>query len=239
MKRYLLLLGTFLLFLEMSAQKRVFLPGPVQMTQLADPVWKSKTLDAGSSWGRLDGVNGTMFYTDDWVNGYILLEDNRIVKDIPLDFNVYTNEIYFQHDSQVSVIDPAIAVQEFGFTEQKDKAGKIKVFRCGYPPIGKNTISSYYEVLVKNKLSLLIHRNKKITEKNNGLSGPEKIFTDSETWYVFDMGEQKITEIKKNKNALVKALPKYEKNIESIIEKNGLDLKKNEDWIVLFNALNN
>ena len=238
MKHYLFLAGFFSLFLEIKAQKPVFLPGPVQMTQLADPVWKSKTLDAGTAWGRIDGIKGTMFFCEDWANGYILLEDNRIARDVSLNFNVYTNEIYFEYDSQVSVIDPSVAVQEFAFTEQKDKTGKTSLFRCGYPPVGKNTKSTFYEVLVKNKLSLLIHCNKKIAEKNNGLSGPEKIFTDSETWYVYNEGEQKMTEIKKNKNALLKALPKYEKNILSIIEKKGLDLKNNQDWIVLFTALN-
>jgi hypothetical protein len=47
-----------------------------------------------------------------------------------------------------------------------------------------------------------------------------------------------MTEIRRNRSALLEALPRYGKNIQAVIGEKGLKLKADQDWIILFNELN-
>ena len=205
---------------------------------LIDPDWKAQTIQAGVLWETNNGIKGTAFYNEEWYKGYILLSDNHIAKDISLRFNIYKNEIYFLLDSQVLVVSPTMPVAEFGISDQND-SNKITIFRCGYPAINNNTTKTFYNVVVNNKIALLKHYDKRIMEATNSIGAFEKKFIDSESWYIYNSSENKIIQIKKNKNSLLAALPQYANKVQSIIEEKSLKLKTENEWIILFNELNN
>lgn len=230
-------------FQRISAQRGAMEPGPVptgasQMSVLIDPNWKSNTAMAGLAWETHAGVTGSMFFNEDWAKGWVLLMDNRIARDVLLRYNVYTNQIYFKIDSEVRVIDPAIPVKEFGLEKSKEESGKFTVFRSGYPGSSRNAFNTFYELIAGGRISLLKHDTRRIVERNNLSTGPEKIFTDTETWFVYDSTGQKMTEIRRTKNALVDALPGYAQKIQAAIGEKGLRLKTDQDWVILFNELN-
>jgi hypothetical protein len=129
-------------------------------------------------------------------------------------------------------------VKEFGLEKQKDDPGSITVFRNGYLSCGKNTVNTFYETIAGGRLSLLKHYTRRIVERSNLATGPERIFTDTETWYVYDSTGQKMTEIRRNQHALVEALPQYGKRIQAAIGEKGLKLKTDQDWVILFHELN-
>jgi hypothetical protein len=212
--------------------------GKIEMTELVDPEWQSMTKVAGAQWDA-PGVDGSLFYTDDWVDGYVVLSGNRLIKSVPLRFNVYTNELYFKKGDNVLVLDPATApVEEFGFTQGEQEQAVKRVFRCGYPATGDYTTKTFYEALVNDKLSLLVHLEKKISDRLNAMKGPEKIVIDSESWFVYTSGSKELTAIKKNRKALEEALPAYAAKIESVTASLHLKLKTDNDWVTLFSMLN-
>ncbi len=129
-------------------------------------------------------------------------------------------------------------VAEFGISDQND-SNKITIFRCGYPAINNNTTKTFYNVVVNNKIALLKHYDKRIMEATNSIGAFEKKFIDSESWYIYNSSENKIIQIKKNKNSLLAALPQYANKVQSIIEEKSLKLKTENEWIILFNELNN
>jgi hypothetical protein len=213
--------------------------GPAGISANDMAVWQVKTIEAGALWGNYTGVKGNAFYNKEWDNGYILLRDNRIARNVTMAFNIYTNEIYFQHDGKVFVLEPSAPVAEFGINGTKEDSIKITLFRSGYPAIDNNTDKTFYEVLVNNRISLLKLYSKKIMEKINTLGVPERVFIDSELWYAYDSSQNKIIPIKKNKNAILEALPQYANKIQSIIQASSLKLKSESELIILFNKLNN
>ena len=206
---------------------------------MIDPTWKTFTIEAGAAWGIYSTIKGSSFYNEEWNKGYILLQDKRIAKNISLSFNIYDNQIFYLMDSQVLVLDAAVPVAEFGIYVRKEDSAEITIFRCGYPPINNNNSKTFYQVVSNNKIALLKHYNKSIVEKKNPADVPSKEFVDSETWYVYNTVENKIIPLKKNKNALKNALPQYAGIIETLTQQKKLKLKTDNEWVALFDELNN
>ena len=208
--------------------------GATSTNFVIDPDWKVTTMQAGAAWGAYPNIKGSSFYSEKWNKGYILLKNKLFAKNISLSFNVYDNQIYFLQDSHVLVLNESIPVAEFGLFDQED-SNKATIFRCGFPPVGRNTEQTYYKVISDHTIALLKHYTKSIVE-NTGTA--EKTFLDDETWYVYNYADNKMTAIKKNKNSLTDALPQYAQLIEAITSQKNLKLKKENDWTVLFDELN-
>lgn len=244
MRYFILALSFLLLLIRSNAQKEpsqnfgsfVGMPLGIKADELVDPNWKVRTAHAGASWEPDYGIKGNVFYNEDWNKGYILLSDNHIAKDISLRFNIYSNEIYFMLDSQVLVVSAAVPVSEFGIYKKNDP-NNIAIFRCGYPAVNNNTTKTFYNVVVNAKIALLCHYEKRIMEATNSIGAFERKFIDSETWFIYNSSSNKIIPVKKNKNALVEALPEYADKIQSIIQQNNLKLKSDLEWNILLNKL--
>jgi hypothetical protein len=66
----------------------------------------------------------------------------------------------------------------------------------------------------------------------------KKVFTEKEELYVFDVAFGKISKIKRTEADVLNALPDLKEKIASIVSKNKLKLKLNEDMKKLFTELN-
>lgn len=206
---------------------------------MVNPDWKSLAIQSGVLWGTYGGIKGNAFYADAWNKGYVLLGNNSISDSISLNFNIYTNEIYFLRDSQVLVLNVSEPLEGFGIYSEDGDSSLTAKFRCGYPSVENNTSKTFYRVLVQNKISLLKQYNRSIMERTDPTGVPEKIFTGSETYFVYNAAENKIIAINKNKNSIVTALPAYTQKIESVILEKKLKLKKEEELITLISEINN
>ncbi|MDO6435268.1 hypothetical protein Q4E93_31920 [Flavitalea sp. BT771] len=208
---------------------------PVRLEDM-DKEWKIRPISTGGSLEPDSGSSGSVFYNNDWEDGYIKLTDKREARNLSLRFNAYTNEIYMKRDSNIVVLDGnVIPIAEFGL---RDASG-IKVFRRGFPAVGKYTASTFYEVLASGKFTLLRMHAKRIVEKSDINHVPVQEMTDAEFWYVFDAAANTTTEIKHNKNALIEALPGEADAIRTIIRDKKLRMKGDQDWVILFDGLNN
>ena len=205
---------------------------------LVDPEWRVTTLQAGAVWGQYGSIQGSAFYKEEWHKGYIILKGNRLIKDISLSYNIYENQIYYLQDSQALVLDASIPVEEFGLYDHKEDTNHLTIFRCGYPSTGRNNEKTFYQVIANDRIQLLKHYGKSIIESVNLASAPDKSFFDSETWFVYNASENKLTAIKKNKSSLEDALPQYTNLIQSIIQQNNFKLKTENEWASLFDELN-
>jgi hypothetical protein len=208
-----------------------------QYTDISNTAWNSRIAETGASFESRDNVTGTLFFTEEYNKGYILLDGNRLAKNVPLRFNVYTSQVFFKKDSQVLVLDAAVPIVEFGYWDSGQ--GKAIVFRRGYPDIANFTGKTFYEVVQYGKLSLLEQHGKRIVEKRDIHGVPQKVITDAEAWFVYDVPGNKMIGIKHNKNSLLEALPEYSNAIQSILQDKKLKLRSDEDWLTLFKELNN
>ncbi|MBS1934178.1 MAG: hypothetical protein JST96_09265, partial [Bacteroidetes bacterium] len=114
---------------------------------MIDPSWRTETIQNGANWNTFNGIRGNPFYNDSWQKGYVVLQGNRVAKDVLLNFNIYKNQVYYWYDSQAYVLDESAQVKEFAFRDKED-SDKMIVFRSGYPPVGNNTKGTFYEIVV-------------------------------------------------------------------------------------------
>ncbi len=204
---------------------------------MIDPSWKAKVAQAGDAWKGGEIIIGSIFSNDEMNKGYIRIQGEKNQRDISLRYNVYSHEKNFLKEKTELVLDPAIPVEEFGYSISTEDGSKNLVFRSGYPPIGKNSTQTFYEVVAGKDIALLKYTVKRILEKKDEHGQAEKVVVDADTWYVYDNASRTIAETKKNKNAVLQALPQYAIRIREITEANSLRLKSDADWTILFTAL--
>ena len=244
-KPFLLLVCGVIAISRLQAQTsagdvKTFPLGASQMSSMVDPYWKSSTSEAGLYWEKMEGVvSGTLFYSDEWQNGYVLLSNGKAVRDLPLRYNIYSGEIFFKIDSQVRVIDPALPVKEFGFNAPSDHTEKMIIFRNGYPSIGSNTPATFYQAVVTGSWSVLKHTTKRISNKTDLTRGQVKVVNDSESWYLYDSSANKIVVTRPTKKGLLEAMPQYADRIQHIVKQENLSFRTDSDWVILFQEMKN
>lgn len=229
-------MGILLFLYEATAQGTVVASGgPNRMVEALTKDWKLTVVTSGAQFEEGSLYSGSMFYNPDWSKGYIRLSDNKEAGDLYLRYNAYTNQLYMKRDSDVLIVDGAASpVSEFGL----DMDGSMKVFRRGFPAVGSNTAQTFYEVVAPGKFCLLELHAKRLVEKTDINHVRIKEMEDAGFWYVFDGSDNRIKEIRHNKNALLEALPGQAGALKAIIQEKKLRLKDNEDWVILFNELN-
>jgi len=242
MRYLILLLASYLPFLHSSAQNGV-LVGTVQLnpnnlTSIMDRDFNAQLVSSGVSLDPPPNSRGSLFFNDDWNKGFVLMKGNQIAKDVSIRFNSYTNQIFFRKGDQILVLDASIPVIGFGLEGGNDNPGKTTVFLNGYPAIEGRTPTSFYEVVAYGRLSLLKYHSKKIMEEKDQNRVPIKAVIDADYWCVYDSTTNTMTDIKHNKNSLLESLPSYAASIRSLLDEKKLKLRSDEEWPVLFDALN-
>ncbi len=205
---------------------------------MVDPSWKSRVEEAGDAWkGNGYLIKGTIYCHDDLHKGYVTLINGRTAKDVLIRYNLYTHEINYLENKIEMILDASAPVHEFGYDYTfRDEPGSI-VFRSGYPSMGINTDKTFYQVVVDRSIALLKYTSKKILEERTELGALQKVIIDTDTWFIYNSADKNMVEIKRNKNSLMEALPKYADRIKSIIEAKKLRLKSDADWFILLSEL--
>jgi hypothetical protein len=112
-------------------------------------------------------------------------------------------------------------------------------FRSGYPVNGRLSKETFYEVVEDGaKFQLINYRFIYLADSYQYGGTAKKVFTEKEELYVFDVAFGKISKIKRTEADVLNALPDLKEKIASIVSKNKLKLKLNEDMKKLFTELN-
>jgi hypothetical protein len=182
---------------------------------------------------KYGNIEGVPYLTEAWINGSVKLNKNRYFRDIPLRFDVYNNKLYFKKDSaEFSFLLP---VNEFSIAYREN--GDSSLFRNGYPAIDNNTDEIFYEVLVDGKFQLLNFYSKSIQTFTSYNEPPQKRFVSKSQLYVL-RPDAIIVKLKYGRDEILSAIPAYADAIKSIVEKNKLKLKNDEQVRELFKHLN-
>jgi hypothetical protein len=174
------------------------------------------------------------FLRREWTRGNVKFRNGQEANNILMLFDVHSNKLYFmQGDVAMEFLHP---IQEFliGLIVGKDTAGTI--FRSDYPTVDTHTGETFYEVIVDGDIQLLRCRAKSVGLYRDNDVPEQKRTTEKEQYYVYHEGQ--MVKIKKDKDDIVKALPKLADKINAIIEKERLKFKNEDSMRKLFTALN-
>jgi len=175
-------------------------------------------------------VEGTPFLFADWKEGSIIFSSNKIIKSIPLKYNVESGEVYFKSPQTGSEMLFNDAVRSFAIDGN--------TYQAGFNPIDANSKSTFYQVLGSNKgkLKLLKKVNKSIMEVKEYNSPNRRVFNESFTYYVANE-HNTLTKVKKD-NGILSQFGEKSASVKEYVSKSKLSFKKDEDLAKIFDYYN-
>lgn len=180
----------------------------------------------------LQEVGGSPFLSADYVKGNIEISDKRLVKDIPVKFNLFNNAIMIQKDGK------DMKLELFETVTYTDGASHTIVLKQGYPEIDNHTDRSVYQVLSMGpKVHLLKFYNQKIEDAATLGDYSRREIVTTHQLYVYIPGGA-IKKIKANKQSVADALPGLSSKIEELVAAHKLNLKNEAALAELVEALN-
>ena len=183
----------------------------------------------------LENVEGSPMFSPDWNLANVTLQNGKVAKDVPVQFNLNDNQLYFKKDDIILVFVDPVASFEFAYSDNGVK--RLAHFSNGYPAIQKNTEETYYQVLANGPMQLLKYAYKKpaqIAEYNQTSKYEYQLWKEL---YAYNTSTKKIVKIK-DKLSLTSSFPAYANAINDYAAQKNSKLKTEAELIDLFNALN-
>jgi hypothetical protein len=158
-------------------------------------------------------AEGSPMLNSNWGKGTVKFKSGYWVKDVELQFNLISNELYFRKNNQAYIFtDPLL---EFFLAYEEEGQARTAFYRAGYPSVGKNNEGKFYEVLSDgNLVQLLRITSKTLVEKNSYGRGTEKVYRQSFEYYLHDVKEKRIEKVKRDVSSVKTALPGYRERID-------------------------
>lgn len=186
---------------------------------------------------KYDLIEGSVYDNNAYRVAKITLKDGRIYHDVKSRINLLEHEVNFiDFNGNEGWLGKGM-VREISFTEMKEGEQNVKTYQVGFPPIDNQNRISFYQILLTEKLSLLKSVNKSIKELNNEISGERyKEFATHENIYL--LKDSVLTRIKKDKSFILTFLKKHAIDVNHYIESQKLNLKNEQDLILLIRYYN-
>ncbi len=183
-------------------------------------------------------LEGSPFLFDMWVNGTVKFTTGESYKNVPLKYNLLTDELYFKNKQgdTLTFVDP---VREFILQYDLNSNNAVKHFRNGFGPTGKNTDKSFYEVLVDGTIQLLKKTTATIAESKeyNATLVHREVAKDIR-YYLVKSGQ--INPLKREEKSILTLADDKADRLKAYIKANNLNLKNDDDLaklIVYYNSI--
>jgi hypothetical protein len=184
-------------------------------------------------------VTGSPYLNPDWGSGTIFFKNGKVTQMMEIQLNLQKNELYFRRDGKSFMFSDSVsgfriiyALQDLVYND---------IFRSGYPENGRNKTTHFYQLLVDGKeIQLLADRFKHLVDAYTYSGGEKSTYREDEALYIFDVANQRMTEIKNLKNAkgaILSAFPDRKNDINMVCEQQKLAMKTREDLITLVKGL--
>lgn len=184
----------------------------------------------------LQDVGGSPFLHSEYKTGTVQFNGDRIVTNVPVKFNIFSNVIMVQRDGDELKLESfdLVSYDEPG----NDGAVKHYTFKQGYPEVDNRPSSAVYQVLSFGpKLHLLKYISQKVEDASTLGDYSRREIVTSQQLYLFVPGGE-IKKIKAGKQAITDALPSMSAKIDEIVKSGNLNTKNENDLAALVDALN-
>ena len=177
-------------------------------------------------------VQGNPYLFEQWVNGTIRLGNGKSYTNVPLRYDIVSDELQYKDnksDQALNFIDPVVEFQLMPGTESGESP---MIFRNGFISDDGTSVKAYYQVLFDGALKLLKRNTKVIFETREYSSAiTTKTFREEEYYYLYK--GNKTVRIKKDKKQVLATLADRATELEAFIKNNALNLKNESDLVRL------
>lgn len=168
-------------------------------------------------------LSGSPYLSNDWIKGTIILGDGKVVDNLDIKFDQFTDAILYKNDKgeELEVAEP---VKEFKVNIKNTD----RLFRSGFKPAGNNTETNFYEVLVDGNLKFVKRLKKEImTTRDYNATSDTKSVTEKISYYIVKDNQPIL--VSKNEKVILETIGEMENELNDFIKQNKLKLKDEAD----------
>jgi hypothetical protein len=181
-------------------------------------------------------IEGSPFLSTDFRSATIVTQNGFIARDVPVRFNIYNNEMIFKSKGKELALD---SVKSIVYYDNDLDSTTIKLFASGYPKTGSNNTGTIYRLLAGGaKVHFLKYLYQKLEPKKTMGFFNLKEYVNYHDYYLYTAGSG-LVKVRLNHTSVAKALPGMEATIEKIVSEKKLNLRKEQDVILLVGLLDN
>lgn len=183
---------------------------------------------------RYEGIVGSPYYAAEWLEGDIVMENNRSIEKAKLKYNMYEDELILLQPKAGSLYVDKENVRSFTLIHPNGKKDLFTKYRHPENP----EHNQYFRAVCLGKMNLWEH-TKVIFEKANfegGYSIDKKYDEFKQyTEYFYTYGDMPFpAKLKTSANAVIKVFPDHQDQIRQFIKSNLLDLRIAENMVRVF-----
>jgi hypothetical protein len=186
-----------------------------------------------------DDIEGSPFLNSDWAEADLVLRHGKEIKKIQANLNVESNELYIKDSTGKVLVIQDLVVTEIAFTNRSISNPEGRIFRNGYPPVDKQSVNFFYEVLADGRIQLLRKLSKNIDVIKNELSGEvRKEFVENNSYYV--LSDKGIENFRYQKEFVLDLLKDKQAAVDEYVKANKINFKKIPDvqkLLIYYNGL--
>ncbi len=178
-------------------------------------------------------TNGSPFFDSEFLSANIELVTGQRYENILVKINLLSNEVIYKtpEGKELAVL-PAIKLVEL------NKNGNLLFFEYGFPAFEKQNHKTIYQVLTKGKVSLLKYFFVQVTEtKPFGSATMLRNIEKFPRLFLYDQS-MSLKKAPKSNEELLSLYKEEGTKLQSILQKNNLKIKKEEDFIKCISKLN-
>jgi hypothetical protein len=175
-------------------------------------------------------VEGSPYLNDNWMKGALVMKDSTEYINIIMRLDLLGNNIEYIGTGKQELITPATSVREVSLYDSAT-GKRVLLVHSSSINVAKKNITGWLQVLVSGKATLYKHIFKEVNESKPYGSGTTEQRIETFTHY-YILHNNNLTRIKKI-TELPDLLKDRRKELNSIISKNNLSGKSDDDFIGL------
>ncbi|MEM1137439.1 MAG: hypothetical protein AAGI07_16485 [Bacteroidota bacterium] len=175
---------------------------------------------------RYKGVKGSPFLTEEWLPGTITLNNDTIIEDLHLKYNVQENRLYRRAENEKANLILNYLVKSFSIVG----SGSMRNFiRVSLKDEKGEEINQFVELFAQGKLNLISKPECRIrkADSNNvyGSGRQYDEFIQNSSLYIYPKGERIAKQVKESKKFFIELMPDKENEIKAYFKENKPFLK--------------
>jgi len=181
-------------------------------------------------------VHGSIFYSDQWLEGYILFNNGKKINNVDLKLELMSVMLEVRSNEKVVAYNGS-DVKEFQWFNEYTQATSLFKNCSGYK-IDNTELVGFFEILVDGKISLFAYPKIKVKEPDyvEGLDVGNRDYEIMKVEQYFLMSDSKLFDLDKKKN--IRELKSSIPELKPFLKTKNLSFKKRGDLIQIAEFLN-
>lgn len=181
-------------------------------------------------------VNGSTFYSDQWLEGYVLFNNGRKINNVDLKLELMSSMLQIRNSEKVVSYNGS-DVKEFQWFNSYTQTTSLFINCSGYK-IDNTEFDGFFEILVDGKISLFAYPKIKVKEPDyvEGLDVGNRDYEIMKVEQYFLMSDNELFNLDKKNN--VRELKTSIPELKPFLKTKNLSFKKRGDLIQITEFLN-